>query len=501
MASKVGQRLTPHEEAALFGHALKDKDVWRAVREVGGEFQHGPLNEVYQLALEQEKKLDRKPSLTEFEAAVEVKYSGTGDAPGHLATVRDAVEKAQEYGLDAIKLRLSDWAKAAAIKKRADRVQKAFNDKDLTSTVKEWKAATAELEAIEASINAGADTLKSSSDRMEDEAEDRAKDADKHLEYGIPFLDDDLGGLLRRQFVMVGADTGVGKTDFARLVGLYNAKKGRRVHGYFLEADVDEIERRTKFPMLIAAYVEDTHAVIDPQKINYTNWIKNQCSILDKYNAQVDALYRHDYSTFHTYYRNREGFSADTLRQSMLAARNEADLFIVDHLQYIDLDSDQHEVAETTKLVMSMRETILTTGIPILCISHLKKSGRTGGLLADLPDFHGSSNITKIATTCIVLAPWRECELDFEGRPGGFETLIQAVKTRVEGERGKYVGLCYYDTKTGTYSDRYSVGKLDPTRNKFFSIEQGRIPGWWPNQNRILYPRGEDIKDGPKERA
>lgn len=477
MSVKTGQRLTDEEEFALFGLALADPEVFLSVKTIKGEFSNGALDEVFKLAAEEAEKLERPLTQTELEERVRAKFGASSG--GHLATIKRALEAAGKVGEDFLIPRLSDWAKTQVFKKYSERVTQSFRTNDVDETTQLWIEAAMELESIQANIGLGRDTLQPSPDRMFNEAESRRQDASKgHLEYGVSFLDDCLGGLFRKQFVIVGAETGVGKTEFARLVAAHNAKKKKRVHAYFLEAEENEIERRIKFPLLLQRYARDG-AQVDPRKMNYVEWCAGRCAVLDKFSEEIEMVYKAEYSTLYTYYRQRSGFSADSLKREFLKARGTADLFVIDHLQYLDIASEKHEVQAVTDLLMTMRDLTLWSGIPILCICHLKKTGRSTGLVPNLDDLYGTGNVTKIATTCITLAPFRDTANIGGGPEGGLATLIQAQKYRLEGARTRVAGLCWYKPEEGCYGNQYCISDLGYAKTKWAATQ---VPVWWPEE-------------------
>ena len=83
----------------------------------------------------------------------------------------------------------------------------------------------------------------------------RRENAEKCLTFGVEYLDRALGGIFPRDLVLVGADTGIGKTELVTGIARANARKpplglGKRVHGFFLECDDGEIQERIKWRLL-----------------------------------------------------------------------------------------------------------------------------------------------------------------------------------------------------------------------------------------------------------
>ena len=65
--------------------------------------------------------------------------------------------------------------------------------------------------------------------------------------YGVPCLDHALGGIYKNDLVVVGADSGVGKSELVLNIAKYNASRGKRVVLYYLEGGHTEAMRRMKW--------------------------------------------------------------------------------------------------------------------------------------------------------------------------------------------------------------------------------------------------------------
>jgi predicted ATP-dependent serine protease len=73
--------------------------------------------------------------------------------------------------------------------------------------------------------------------RLESEqAEDRI-DPSRICTFGIKPLDDALIGLLPNDLAIIGADSGVGKSEICLDLAIHNASKGKKVALYFIEGE------------------------------------------------------------------------------------------------------------------------------------------------------------------------------------------------------------------------------------------------------------------------
>jgi hypothetical protein len=306
--------------------------------------------------------------------------------------------------------------------------------------------------------------------RLVDERTDRAMRASKILPYHIAFFDDVLKGIALNDLILLGAPSGMGKTDLAMSIAVRNAAKKRRVHYFALEAEECELERRTKYALLSGRLYEAKH----PQRhrMNYTDWyffrLEDLCG---PYNASVDDEILTNLATMKTYYREKD-FTAATMTEKILAVHENSDLIVVDHLHYIDTDHDENEHRALGDAVKAVRDVSLRIGVPILLVAHLRKRNTMSRqLIASLDDFHGSSNVTKIATHVLAIE-----RANIESEKWWLApTFFSVLKDR----RGGYqplVAMTNYDKRTKGYDGRYALGRISGA--EWTPIDLNEKPDW-----------------------
>jgi hypothetical protein len=112
---------------------------------------------------------------------------------------------------------------------------------------------------------------------------------------------------------------------------------------------------------------------------------------------------------------------------------------------------------------------------PIILVAHLRKRDKQNDeIAAGLDEFHGSSDLYKIATRVVTLAP---------GGPdqdGNYKTFFRIPKNRIDGGVTRYLGLEFFNPKKGFYErGRYQVGWADQKRKEGFGEVGGNyIPAW-----------------------
>jgi replicative DNA helicase len=306
--------------------------------------------------------------------------------------------------------------------------------------------------------------------RLVGEVGDRLERASRKLKYFVAFLDDYLRGILPNDLVLLGAPSGMGKTDLALSIAASNADAGRFVHYYALEAEPRELERRTKYSLLVRKLYENKHP--QRERMNYTDWLLGDLEdICGDWNRVVDQQVLERLSRMRTYYRGAK-FDAEDLQRSVLEVHKHSALIVVDHLHYID-SNDENEHKALGDTVKTIRDVSLRIGVPILLVAHLRKrDARAKQLVATLDDFHGSSNITKIATQVIAIERAHGIEAD---RWWKSPTFMSVVKDRRSGAC-PLVALTDFDVRVKGYPSTYTLGRI--SGGVWEQISMGEAPTW-----------------------
>lgn len=319
--------------------------------------------------------------------------------------------------------------------------------------------------------------FRSFADRLPGERAQRLQLAARVLSFGVKYLDDALGGIFPNDLILFGAQTGLGKTALSTLVATVTAAQNKRVHYLALEAEDREIERRIKYQVLSDMVHRDHRTRANAHRMNYMDWYRGKLEDLTGiHEAAVDVHLAEKYATLSTLYRVGS-FTAQRLDETLKAIQAETDLVIVDHLHYVDTD-DKDENRGYKTIVKTVRDAALDIGKPVILVAHLRKAkeARKGGpLVPRVDDFHGTSDIAKIATKAIMIAPAYDQP---NTEPHLWNTYLSPVKCRVEGSRTRYVGLVAFNARLGRYNRAYEVGRLVKNDSEFKFLDGDDMPGW-----------------------
>lgn len=306
--------------------------------------------------------------------------------------------------------------------------------------------------------------------RLHGELDERTSMAARAIAYHVAFLDDYLRGILPHDLILIGAPTGIGKTDLALSIAASNARRGKHVHYLALEAEPAELERRTKYAMLARlAHARNVYAA----GMNYSDWLLGRCEeICAPLNDEVDREIKQTLSTLFTFYRGAK-FDAQDMAERIVKIHRQTDLIVIDHLHYVDSGDDENENRALGDTVKTIRDISLRIGKPIIVVAHLRKRDmRLKQLIASLDDFHGSSNITKICTQAITI----ERAHDVEAPKWYYAPTYMAVlKDRRAGAPG-LVACVNFDRRLKSYANAYTLGRV--TGSKWEPLKAMAAPSW-----------------------
>jgi KaiC/GvpD/RAD55 family RecA-like ATPase len=305
--------------------------------------------------------------------------------------------------------------------------------------------------------------------------ERKARDAGiRRLRFGIDFLDHALRGIFPDDLVLIGSPSGVGKTQICCNIAQANLEDGKKVHYIALEASEFEIERRLKFPLVLSAYLADKDRPKLFKKINFTDWIlgefKNELAL---YEDQVEKYFESAYRDLFVF-NKQERFTVDDLISAVHYCASDTDLILVDHVHYFDFDDDNENRA-IKEIAKTVRTLALEEQKPIVLVAHLRKRDKANDeIVAGLEEFHGGSDLFKIASRVITVAPGKMTS------DGLYETFFRTPKNRFDGGVTRFIAKEFFNPKTREYEKgRYQLGWAEQKRARGFEeLDRSLYPDW-----------------------
>lgn len=330
-------------------------------------------------------------------------------------------------------------------------------------------------------------TITATNPNLEKERELRDHNAKDSCKFGIAFFDDALKGIFPNDLVLIGAKSGAGKTQLATHIAMTNALAGKKVLYFALEAENEEITRRIKYNRVANKFFN--------QKQNHENLVMDYAawyyrkygSKLDLIEKEVDEELSEPFKNLKTVYRTHGTFGIDEFDKIYLSESSNADLTIVDHIHYFDSD-EPNENKALKEITKRLRDQALLSSKPLVVIAHLRKRDKKAKMLIpDLEEFHGTSDIGKIATKAIAIAP----AYDIPGpSPELYSTYMRVLKSRVNSSLERYTALGYFDISKNEYQDHYKLGVIDENKSEWNETESSKAPYWSKREITKSIPNG-----------
>lgn len=298
------------------------------------------------------------------------------------------------------------------------------------------------------------------------------------LSFGIKFLDDALFGIKQSDLILIGAPSGIGKTQLCCNIALANLCAGKRVHYLALEAEEYEIERRLKYQHFAHQYFHKENSKRISKRMSFDQWMSGKyIDELWEIEESTAKFFESGYKNLFLYYK-LGNFGVADLTEQVVSNASKTDLIIVDHVHYFDFD-DNNENRAMKEIAKTARTLALEEQKPIILVSHLRKRDRNNQeLAAGLDEFHGSSDLYKIATKVITIAPGKMTQ------SGNFETFMRIPKNRFNGGVSRFLGRLVFNTEVNAYEDQYKLGHAGLTRETGFEELTPDLYPEWANAQR-----------------
>lgn len=298
----------------------------------------------------------------------------------------------------------------------------------------------------------------------------------KKLPVGVKPIDEAIGGMAKNDFLLIGARSGAGKTQLAMNIAKNISNEGKRVYFIALEAYVGEITDRILKDKVndIFHRIPELRERMRRERLSKEDLTKEEILTSDFLADHSNEIQNELNKCRNMYVRyNTDTFSIDDVKREIITAKKEGmDIIILDHIHFVDLPG-KNENQELSEVIKAIRRCALASEIPIILIAHLRKGDKQSkSIVPEIEDFQGTSNLFKIPTKAILLAPALEHMREGEGI---VPTFIRIAKNRIDGSRTRYTLLANYDLKLSTYQDQYQLGYVNG-KNEFKQAEE--IPNW-----------------------
>lgn len=292
---------------------------------------------------------------------------------------------------------------------------------------------------------------------------------ENHIPIGIPFFDSAMQGILPTDLVVGTGGSGLGKTSFGLEIAKNVAMRGHRVLMIPLESEPNEIEMKLEYQLFAGEYYydkdKDKSVVFDYRSYRFGKI----GSSLNKYYPKVKEIFKQRYATLETLYR-KEGFNIENLREVFVYAKREGfKCIVLDHCHFIELYGDDPENIELSRLMKQIRDLNLHYNMPVFMLAHTRKTNK---VMPGLEDIRGTSDIGKIATMGICIAPRPG---SYDAKSDSVDTIFSVPKARTGGKLN-LVGLVRYHIPMQSYVPEYRVARLEG--DDVIELKKEELPYW-----------------------
>lgn len=297
--------------------------------------------------------------------------------------------------------------------------------------------------------------------------------AENRVLTGIRFIDEILLGICERDLVLLGARTGVGKTQIATNIALQLAQRGEETLFIALEAHEREIEDRAIYAKIVEAFFDKYPNGKPGVDLRYRAW---RMGLLDSELGELEnEVYERNKFTLayiRSIYRGAS-FTIDDFVNTIDSCGPDISLIVLDHFHFLD-NPDDNEMRGFKTAAQKIREAALRNKKPVLLLAHMRKTTRgEKNPIPDIDDFHGSSDLTKIATDVVIAARAE----DFDTTSGGRATWLYVPKSREAGDGQGYAALVAYDPRKGAYGNDYYLARVRRFSEPEF-LQASQMPRW-----------------------
>ena len=280
---------------------------------------------------------------------------------------------------------------------------------DLASSVAEWSTETRnEPQSMSTVMTSALDAAKRAHDRREAGGVVGAP-------FGIPALDNRIGGLHGPRFVIIAGRPGVGKTALAQQLMLNAASKGFAIGLISLEMSAEETGMRAlacRLGLNAAALARGDKEEFESLK---TATMSESMRLLRGLPIYADF----------------ESFSLGGIiaRISQLRSTEKINLAIVDHIGLIEADGFSTRNDQLGHISRSFKKLAKRLGIPIVALSQLNRTVERENRRPRLSDLRDSGNIEQDADSVIAL----HAADDFDGPRMSVEIGLLKLRDGVKG--------------------------------------------------------------------
>lgn len=257
----------------------------------------------------------------------------------------------------------------------------------------------------------------------------------KICNFKISFLDDKIGGIYDEDLLIIGAESGVGKSTIAELIAFNCINQGVKPALFSLENFAGNTVDKKAYELFKTRTMQ--------WGLKFRQWvdIKNRTPSM----TDEDLKRAEDLSLkMHLVERDNQDYTIDRLEKDFKKVADDGcQVIILDHLDYFDAYATDNDLQHTKRLMKTIRRLQDTYKVSVIGFSQLRKNMDKNIIIPTYDDLYGSGDKVKQATLVLMVA-----RADKDPVDGVYPTYFNLSKDRFGTREACEIG---YNVRTNKY--------------------------------------------------
>lgn len=266
----------------------------------------------------------------------------------------------------------------------------------------------------------------------------------KICNFGISFLDAVINGIYDEDLLIIGAESGIGKSTIAEIIAFSCVKQGVKPALFSLENFAGNTRDKKAFELW---------------KIGTKRWntkfrefvdiLNNDPTSVDEYMSEAEKRI----ANMDLIERSNKDYTIDALAKDFKRVVDDGcKVILLDHLDYFDAYEKDNDLQHTRRLMKEIRRLQDEYKVAVIAFSQLRKNVDRNIKVPTYDDLYGSGDKVKQATLVLMVARSEE-----EPVNGVYQTYMNLSKDRFGVKCACKIG---FDVKTGNYENKFGIVRV-----------------------------------------
>jgi replicative DNA helicase len=271
--------------------------------------------------------------------------------------------------------------------------------------------------------------------------------------YGIKFLDDRLCGIFNTELVVIGANSGCGKSSLANMIALNFVKQGIKPALLSLENFKGDSILKQTFIQWKKDNAPQNKALWGT---SFRQWLVWYCEKIEAAGESYKTALN-SFSGMCLLERPKGAFTIETLELYFKkSAEAGCKVIILDHLDYLDyLENTENDITHVRAIMNKIRKLQDEYEIPVIAFSQFRKNIAKDVIVPNFDELYGSGDKAKQSVVVIVLAR------DYENQMVSDDMAPTFMAIRKDRYGNQYSARVFFDLKMQEYTENYQEVKIN----------------------------------------